>query len=106
MEVIQNEITTLWMVFISTMGGCVLYAILAVIWYMKLNGKVEANYMSLCDKIKGVEKVVELYIAAAKERDERIEKDMDNLFDLTRKIENIVARIEGRENGRSRDVQI
>jgi hypothetical protein len=69
------------------LSGIALYAILAVIWFVRLEGKVRANK--------------ELFLQFqehSKEKDEKIEHSIDKLFDIVRKVEKIANNLEGRLN--------
>ena len=82
------DIDTLWTCFFSLIGGVALYAIVAVIWFVRLEGKVKSN-----------EKVFNMYVENSIKRDDKIEQSIDNLFSITRKIEEMVNRLTGRIDG-------
>lgn len=58
-----------------------------VIWLIRLEGRMNTQ-----------EKLFQQYVEHEKEKCDKIEKSIDDLFDITRRIETATAKIEGRVN--------
>ena len=78
------DINTLWTCFLSFMGACALLVISAIIWFVRLEGKVKSN-----------EKVFDLFMQNSKEKDEKIESSINKIYDLIRKVEKVVNQMQG-----------
>lgn len=84
---LNGQVEAIWDTFWYMIGGSILYGIFAVIWYIRLEGKVRTN-----------EKVFEMFMKNSEKKDEEVDKAIQNLYDLTRRVENVANRLLGRSN--------
>lgn len=92
LDKIISEIGLIWTTLISIMGALAVYAVGAVICFVRLEGKVKMN-----------EGMFKQFQDNSKAKDEKIDASIDKLFDLVRKVEKIANNIDGRLSAKDRN---
>jgi hypothetical protein len=76
---------SIWVTLFSLIGAIALYAIIAVIWFIRLEGKVKTN-----------EQLFKQFQDHSKRKDDKIENSINQLYDLVRKVDSIANNLKGR----------
>lgn len=87
-DAIWKSLDMLWTLFFSSIGGTIVYSIGAVIWGVKLGGRVRSN-----------ENLFHAFCEASEKRDERLYNSIENIQRDQMELNKMVSNIQGKMNG-------